>query len=83
MVQGVLATDLTQAADIVLPGASPAEKEAAYTNESGRVQGTGQSLVPPGDAREDWTILRDLAAALGMTLAAPRAPRREPRSRVR
>ena len=47
VVQGVLATDLTQAADIVLPGASPAEKEAAYTNESGPVQGTASRSCRP------------------------------------
>jgi NADH-quinone oxidoreductase subunit G len=62
------ASDLSRAADIVLPGASFAEKDASYTNEQGRVQGGALALPPPGDAREGWLILRDLAAALGITV---------------
>ncbi|HYM25985.1 MAG TPA: 2Fe-2S iron-sulfur cluster-binding protein [Vicinamibacterales bacterium] len=66
IVQGVLMTDLARGADFVLPGASYAEKEASYTNDQGRLQGTGRAIAPPGDAMEDWQILVNLAAALGV-----------------
>ena len=64
--QGVLLTDLARAADFVLPGASYVEKEASYTNEQGRLQGTARAIPPPGEAMEDWQILVNLGAALGV-----------------
>src|SRR5262245_52042012 len=60
VVQGVALTELARAADFVLPGASYVEKEASYTNEHGRLQGTAQAIAPPGDAMEDWQILVNL-----------------------
>ena len=66
IVQGVLLTDLARAADFVLPGASYVEKEASYTNEHGRLQGTTRAISTPGDAREDWQILVNLGTALGV-----------------
>jgi NADH-quinone oxidoreductase subunit G len=66
IVQGVLMTDLSRAADFVLPGASYVEKEASYTNEQGRLQGTARAITAPGDAMEDWQILVNLGAALGV-----------------
>jgi NADH-quinone oxidoreductase subunit G len=68
IVQGVLMTDLARAADVVLPGASYVEKEASYTNDQGRLQGTAKAMAPPGDAMEDWEILVNLAMALGVRL---------------
>jgi NADH-quinone oxidoreductase subunit G len=56
------------AADIVLPGASYAEKPGTYVNLEGRVQRGDRAVFPPGDAREDWTILRALSEKLGHTL---------------
>jgi NADH-quinone oxidoreductase subunit G len=67
IVQGVLLTELTRAADFVLPGASYVEKEASYTNEQGRLQGTARAIPAPGEAMEDWQILVNLSAALGVT----------------
>jgi predicted molibdopterin-dependent oxidoreductase YjgC len=66
IVQGVLMTDLARAADFVLPGASYVEKEASYTNQTGRLQGTSRAIPLPGEAREDWQILVNLSAALGV-----------------
>jgi NADH-quinone oxidoreductase subunit G len=66
IVQGVLLTDLARAADFVLPGASYVEKEASYTNEHGRLQGTARAIAPPGDALDDWQILVNLATAFGL-----------------
>ena len=55
-------------ADVVLPGAAYTEKEATYVNLEGRVQRTARAVFPPGEAREDWTILRALSAVMGKTL---------------
>ena len=56
------------AADVVLPGASYAEKAGTFVNLEGRVQRGERAVFPPGDAREDWTILRALSDKLGQTL---------------
>jgi len=69
IVQGVLMTDLARAADIVLPGTSSFEKDATYVNGQGLLQASARALPPPGDAREDWEIFVNLAAALGTPLA--------------
>src|SRR5207249_2014445 len=66
IVQGVLLTEIARAADFVLPGASFVEKEASYTNEHGRLQGTARAMAPPGDALDDWQIVVNLATALGV-----------------
>jgi NADH-quinone oxidoreductase subunit G len=55
-------------ADVVLPGAAYTEKDATYINTEGRVQRAGRAVFPPGDAREDWKILRALSEALGRRL---------------
>jgi NADH-quinone oxidoreductase subunit G len=67
--QGVLMTELAQAADIVLPGASSMEKDAAYTNDQGLVQAVARVNPPPGDAMDDWQALVQIAAALGVPVA--------------
>ena len=67
-VQAVEMSVLTAAADVSLPGAATAEKEALYTNDTGLVQATARVLTAPGDAHEDWQILVDLAAELGSPL---------------
>ena len=56
-------------ADIILPSAAYTEKSGTYINTEGRVQRTQRSVFAPGDAREDWTILRALSDVLGKTLA--------------
>jgi NADH-quinone oxidoreductase subunit G len=68
VVQGVLMTPLAAAADFVLPGAAYVEKDALYTNEQGRVQAASAAIVPPGEAREDWQILVNVAKSLGLAL---------------
>ena len=50
------------------PGAAYTEKSGVYVNTEGRVQQTRLSLFPPGEAREDWKIIRALSAALGKPL---------------
>ena len=55
-------------ADVILPGAAWTEKPGTYVNTEGRVQRARRAVFPPGDAREDWRILRALSAALGAPL---------------
>jgi NADH-quinone oxidoreductase subunit G len=55
-------------ADIILPGATYTEKVGTYVNTEGRVQLTARAVFPPGEAREDWKILRALSGVLGKTL---------------
>ncbi|HEY0115524.1 MAG TPA: NADH-quinone oxidoreductase subunit NuoG [Allosphingosinicella sp.] len=56
------------AADVILPGAAYSEKHGIYVNLEGRVQFSEKAVDPPGDAREDWSILRALSDALGKPL---------------
>jgi NADH-quinone oxidoreductase subunit G len=65
IVQGVLHTALAGAADILLPGCAFIEKDAAYTNMTGHVQGAARAITPPGDAVEDWQILAKLSVVFG------------------
>ncbi len=55
-------------ADIILPGAAYTEKSGTWVNTEGRVQRGTRAVFPPGDAREDWTILRALSERLGKVL---------------
>ncbi|AEV37938.1 NADH:ubiquinone oxidoreductase, subunit G [Pseudovibrio sp. FO-BEG1] len=56
-------------ADVILPGAAYTEKPGTYVNLEGRVQLANRAAFPPGDAREDWAIIRALSGALGKPLA--------------
>ncbi|MBI1216436.1 MAG: NADH-quinone oxidoreductase subunit G [Alphaproteobacteria bacterium] len=55
-------------ADVILPGSAYTEKNATYVNNEGRVQQAKQAVFPPGDAREDWKILRALSEVVGHKL---------------
>jgi NADH-quinone oxidoreductase subunit G len=55
-------------ADVILPGAAYTEKDATYVNLEGRAQRAWFATLPPGEAKEDWAILRALSEALGHTL---------------
>ena len=52
-------------ADVILPGAAYTEKNATWINTEGRVQLGTRAVFPPGDAREDWTIIRALSEVAG------------------
>ena len=56
------------AADVILPGAAYTEKDATWVNTEGRVQLGKRAAFPPGDAREDWTILRAFSDVIGKRL---------------
>lgn len=55
-------------ADVILPGAAYTEKSGTYVNTEGRVQRAPAASFPPGDAREDWKILRALSEGVGARL---------------
>ena len=55
-------------ADVILPGAAYTEKSATYVNTEGRPQMTSRAVFPPGEAKEDWAIIRALSAECGQTL---------------
>ena len=56
-------------ADVILPGAAYTEKTGIYVNTEGRPQFAERAVFPPGDAREDWSILRALSDPLGVRLS--------------
>ncbi|WP_225935351.1 formate dehydrogenase subunit alpha [Halobaculum magnesiiphilum] len=61
VVQDVFPTETAAYADVVLPAATFSEKEGTFTNTERRVQLVGKATKPPGDARQDWTIIQALA----------------------
>jgi assimilatory nitrate reductase catalytic subunit len=65
-----------QHADILLPGSLQEEDEGVVTSAEGRVIKINQCIDPPGEARQDWRIIQDIAAALGrekgFTFSEPR-----------
>jgi len=61
---GILPNATTQAAHVVLPGAGFAEKSGSMVNVHGRLQRFSRAIAAPGQAREDWMILRDLRETL-------------------
>jgi NADH-quinone oxidoreductase subunit G len=55
-------------ADVILPGAAYTEKDGTYVNTEGRVQRGALAVFPPGEAREDWKIIRAFSAMIGKPL---------------
>jgi formate dehydrogenase major subunit len=60
-VQDIFLTETAEFADVVLPAATAAEKDGTYVNTNRMVQLGRKAIEPPGQAREDWRILIDLA----------------------
>lgn len=65
VVQDIFLTETAQYADVVLPSYSFAEKSGHFTNTERRVQRIYPALNPPGEAKEDWSIIQDIANAMG------------------
>ncbi|MDD9331883.1 MAG: NADH-quinone oxidoreductase subunit NuoG [Wolbachia sp.] len=55
-------------ADVIFPGAAYTEKYATYVNTEGRAQRTNLAVSPPGEAKEDWLIIKNLSQYLGVSL---------------
>jgi formate dehydrogenase major subunit/formate dehydrogenase alpha subunit len=65
VVQDIFFTETAQLADVVLPSACFAEKEGTFSNTERRVQRVRKALDPPGEAKDDWWILCELATRMG------------------
>lgn len=65
VVQELFMTETARQADVVLPAAAPGERDGTFTNLERWVQRFDAGLLPPGLARPDWTIFRQLANLLG------------------
>jgi formate dehydrogenase alpha subunit len=63
--QDVFLSESAQYADVVLPAFSFAEKDGTFTNTERRVQRVRKAVNPPGEARDDWKIVCDIATAFG------------------
>ncbi|HSW56815.1 MAG TPA: formate dehydrogenase subunit alpha [Dehalococcoidales bacterium] len=73
VVQDILPSETVKLADVVLPGVSFAEKDGTFTNTERRVQLVRKAIEPPGEARQDWMIISDIATRMGypMKYASP------------
>ena len=66
--QGTHGSKNAKIADVILPGAAYTEKNGLYVNLEGRVQSAFKASFPPGNAKEDWKILRALSDVLNKPL---------------
>jgi len=65
VVQDIFLTETAEFADVVLPGATFAEKDGTFTSTERKVQRVRKAINPPGKAKADWEIICDLAKAMG------------------
>ncbi len=65
VVQDIFLSGTAELADVVLPAASFAEKDGTFTNLERRVQRVRAAVPPPGEARQDWQIVCDIARRMG------------------
>ena len=75
VVQDIFLTETARLAHVVLPSACFAEKEGTFSNTERRVQRVRKAVEPPGEAREDWRIVCEIAGRMGypMTYEGPQA----------
>jgi formate dehydrogenase major subunit len=66
VVQDIFLTETCEFADVILPATSYLEKDGTYTNTDRRVQLGHKVLEPPGQAREDWRVIQDVARRVGL-----------------
>ena len=68
VVQDIFLTETAQLADVVLPSAAFAEKDGTFSNTERKVQLVRKAVQAPGEAREDWKIICDLAGRMGYAM---------------
>ncbi|MBV9589640.1 MAG: formate dehydrogenase subunit alpha [Hyphomicrobiales bacterium] len=66
IVQDLFLTETSFHADVILPASAFAEKSGSFTNTDRRVQLARQVIEPPGDARQDWWIIQEIARRIGL-----------------
>ncbi len=69
VVQDIFLTETAKLADVVLPSACFAEKDGTFSNTERRVQRVRKAVEPPGEAREDWRIVCDVATRMGYPMS--------------
>ncbi|MEJ2641972.1 MAG: formate dehydrogenase subunit alpha [Desulfosarcinaceae bacterium] len=70
VVQDIFLTETTAYADVILPGTAFAEKNGSFVNSDRRVSRVRRAVDPPGEARQDWEILREVAGRMGYPMQA-------------
>lgn len=65
IMMNVLSNEATEKGTVILPACGFAEKRGSMVNGKGRLQRLNRAVRPPGNARDDWEILRDLLQAVG------------------
>lgn len=68
VVQDIFPTDTSAYADVVLPAAAWAETDGTYTNSERRIQRVRPAVPPPGEAKQDWQIVCEIARAMGYAM---------------
>jgi formate dehydrogenase major subunit len=68
VVQDIFLTETAEFADVILPASSFMEKTGTYTNTDRRVQIGRAALRMPGEARQDWEIIREIASRIGLPM---------------
>jgi len=69
VVQDIFLTETAKLAEVVLPSACFAEKDGTFTNTERRVQLLKKAVEPPGEAKQDWEIIQELANRLGYKMS--------------
>jgi len=69
VVQDIFQTETTQMADVVLPAVCFAEKDGTFSNTERRVQRVRKAVEPPGEARQDWEIICEIATRMGYKMS--------------
>jgi formate dehydrogenase major subunit len=69
VVQDIFLTETAKLAHVILPSASFAEKEGTFTNTERKVQRIRKAVETPGQAREDWQIISEMARRMGYPMA--------------
>ena len=69
VVQDIFMTETAQLADVVLPSACFAEKEGTFSNTERRVQRVRKAVDPPGDSKDDWKIICEIASRMGYPMS--------------
>ncbi|MDX1402125.1 MAG: molybdopterin-dependent oxidoreductase, partial [Kiloniellales bacterium] len=66
VVQDIFMTETAWQADVILPASAHAEKTGTFTNTNRQVQLARQVVAPPGDARQDWELIQEIANRIGL-----------------
>lgn len=69
VVQDIFLTETAEMADVVLPAACFAEKNGSFTNTERRVQRVNKAVEPPGEAKSDWEIIKEISNRIGYPMA--------------